>query len=141
MKRVVLEHLFPNVGQALQSLVQSGVQLCEVQTDDVVDTLLAEERGTGNCADTNLASQLFAEFHVGLTLLQVWRDVSQHEVSTLRIGVRNADAIQAFGEELLHVGIVSTEFLIVAVRHIQTNHSSFHQRRGTADGVDILLSL
>ena len=55
MKRVVLEHLFPNVGQALQSLVQSGVQLCEVQTDDVVDTLLAEERGTGK---DNLGQQI-----------------------------------------------------------------------------------
>ena len=84
-----LKHLFLDVGQAVQSLIQGSIQLCKVQTDNVI-YILAEEGAAGHCADTYLTSHFLTELHIGLTLLQVGRDVSQHEVCALRIGVGNA---------------------------------------------------
>ena len=81
------------MGQTIERLIQCRIQLCKVQSDDVIHTLFAEEGRAGNCADANLAGQLLAELHIRLTLLHIRGNVSQHKVCALGIGVRNANAI------------------------------------------------
>ena len=111
-----------------------------MDADDVVDVLI-EERRAGHAGDADLLGHFQAEVHVGLALAQVRADVGQHEVRALRIGKGDADLLQTVGEQLLHVGVVIAEFLVVAVRHVEADHSGLHQRRRRADGIEVVVLL
>ena len=51
------------------------------------------------------------------------------------------EILQTIGEQLLHVGVVIAEFLVVAVRHVEADHSGLHQRRRRADGIEVVVLL
>ena len=105
-------HDFLEIFQTVQSFVEGVVLLGEMDADDVTHILFEEGRA-GNTGHTYLGGHFLTELYVGLTGLHVGADVGQHEISALRIGVGDADAVQTLGKQLLHVSVVIAKLLII----------------------------
>ena len=61
---LLIWHLLPDIGKAVQSLIKRLVLLCKVQADEVIDRF-PEKARSRYCPDTDKPCQILTEYLIG----------------------------------------------------------------------------
>lgn len=88
--------------QAVERFIKRFGFLGEMEADQVVD-VLSEETGTRNSADADISRQHLTKFEVAF--IAKFRDIKQHIIRALRIGVGDPYIIKPFQEQIALFGV------------------------------------
>ena len=89
---LLIWHLLPDIGKAVQGLIKRLVLLCKMQTDEVIDRF-SEKTRARYCPDTDKSCQILTEYLIGF--IAKLRNVKQNIICPLGNGMCNSDVIKS----------------------------------------------
>ena len=108
--------------KAVERLDEGFVFFGEVEADQVIHRF-AEEAGARHCRDAHFLRQIQAELVIGF--IAEFADIHHHEVRALGFGELESEILEATREDILHVGVMGLQFLVVIVTEIEGGQSRF----------------
>ena len=106
-----------------------------MQANQVVDRLTEEARA-GNRAYADIMRQILAECKIAL--VAELGNVEQNIVRALRVGVGDFEIVQTLEEQILFVGVLGLQIVIVVLTHLKAGNNSLLQGRCCTDSQEVM---